>query len=306
MSHFTVLVIGDDVEGQLAPYDENTEVEAYKAYWDTDTLERWTRILQGSEDEHQGIPENATIDQIAEAYNARYHDDGGEDRVFVDDGGIFEWSTYNPKSKWDWYSTGGRWRGYFLRKEGALAKVGAPGVFDNESRYGERGADVIQRKDVDVEGMQQPAMEEAGRLWDEVHAIIDPLPEMVGWRSLVGEALTAAGGDQSKVDMDSLREAYHSQPRVQAMKGREEFGPFGLTIEEFQVERDVFVNRAKNGVLCTYAYVKDGEWHAPGNMGWWGMSDDTENDRYRFAEEFNAMFEALPGDTWLTLVDCHI
>jgi hypothetical protein len=29
VSHFAVLVIGPDVEGQLAPYDENTEVDRY-------------------------------------------------------------------------------------------------------------------------------------------------------------------------------------------------------------------------------------------------------------------------------------
>lgn len=29
MSHFTCLVIGYDVDGQLAPYDENTPVEPY-------------------------------------------------------------------------------------------------------------------------------------------------------------------------------------------------------------------------------------------------------------------------------------
>lgn len=29
MSHFTVMVIGDDPEGQLAPFDENESVEEY-------------------------------------------------------------------------------------------------------------------------------------------------------------------------------------------------------------------------------------------------------------------------------------
>lgn len=29
MSHFTVMVIGDDPEGQLAPFDENEQVEEY-------------------------------------------------------------------------------------------------------------------------------------------------------------------------------------------------------------------------------------------------------------------------------------
>lgn len=32
MSHFSVLVIGDDVDEQLAPYNENTKVEPYVEY----------------------------------------------------------------------------------------------------------------------------------------------------------------------------------------------------------------------------------------------------------------------------------
>ena len=41
-------------------------------------------------------------------------------------------------------------------------------------------------------------------------------------------------------------------------------------------------------------------------MGWWGMSSDTEDEKDRFVREFNEMFDALPDDTLLTLVDCHI
>lgn len=29
-----------------------------------------------------------------------------------------EWSTYNPKSKWDWYEVGGRWGGLLENKSG--------------------------------------------------------------------------------------------------------------------------------------------------------------------------------------------
>ena len=36
MSHFTTIVLGDDVQGQLEPYDENIQVEPYPN-WQDDT-----------------------------------------------------------------------------------------------------------------------------------------------------------------------------------------------------------------------------------------------------------------------------
>lgn len=47
------------------------------------------------------------------------------------DGEVY--STYNPKSKWDWYSLGGRWSGLIKLKEGATGIEGRSGVFDNET-----------------------------------------------------------------------------------------------------------------------------------------------------------------------------
>ena len=40
-------------------------------------------------------------------------------------------STYNPNSKWDWYSVGGRWKGLLLVKSDTTdSKEGKPGVFE--------------------------------------------------------------------------------------------------------------------------------------------------------------------------------
>ena len=98
MSHFAVLIIGDDMEGQLAPYDENTEVEPYK---------------KPCYCVHDG----------KRCYDCEE----------CDVNGLYT-TTYNPKSKWDWYLIGGRFRGYFKLKNKVAAEVvlGPPGTFDNE------------------------------------------------------------------------------------------------------------------------------------------------------------------------------
>jgi len=40
-------------------------------------------------------------------------------------------------------------------------------------------------------------------------------------------------------------------------------------------------------------------------MGWFGCVSG-EKDRDGWDRDFNAMLDALPDDTWLTVVDCHI
>lgn len=80
MSHFPVLVIGDNIDAQLAAYDETIEVPPYpQPCW-----------CKGS---------NATCDEC--------HGTG----TYM--------STYNPKSKWDWYEVGGRWSGWLVNRSGA-------------------------------------------------------------------------------------------------------------------------------------------------------------------------------------------
>ena len=51
--------------------------------------------------------------------------------------------------------------------------------------------------------------------------------------------------------------------------------------------------------------MKDGEWFESGEMGWFGMSrNDKDPDDWN--AEFTKMFDALPEDTVITLVDCHV
>ena len=56
-----------------------------------------------------------------------------------------------------------------------------------------------------------------------------------------------------------------------------------------------------------YATIStDGRWMAPGKMGWFGVSSDSTDDRIGYWEAANAYIEALPDDTWLVALDCHI
>jgi len=138
MSHFVVIVFGDDVDGQLEPYSEHIQVEPYFRE-DGDWVLEWGRkklVEKGVLD--------PTLEQIAEAISDE------EERYEARDGKLGHMSTYNPKSKWDWYCVGGRWAGYFPMKPGCRGEVGDPCVFSIEPpRQGY--ADIAKLKDIDLE-----------------------------------------------------------------------------------------------------------------------------------------------------------
>ena len=59
----------------------------------------------------------------------------------------------------------------------------------------------------------------------------------------------------------------------------------------------------KHSKFTSYALLKDGEWYAKGEMGWFGMSSD---EKENWSEELDKLIKSLPEDTLLTIVDCHI
>ena len=67
------------------------------------------------------------------------------------------------------------------------------------------------------------------------------------------------------------------------------------TKEEYLMEANV----------STFAIVKDGKWYQKGEMGWWGMASN-EKKADVWVEEWNKLIDALPDDTMLTVLDCHI
>lgn len=57
--------------------------------------------------------------------------------------------------------------------------------------------------------------------------------------------------------------------------------------------------------LVTFAAVDNDGWHAPGEMGWWGMSS-TESPQYlAWCEGFAKRFLGGNQEDVLVLVDCH-
>ena len=109
MSHSTVLVIGEEPEKMLEPYDENIEVEPYRKYEDVQTPQKhW--MFKTLAEKH-GLAADADWAAFVAAHNARYSDGGDTMNHDAELDRAYSMSTYNPLSRWDWYQLGGRWTG---------------------------------------------------------------------------------------------------------------------------------------------------------------------------------------------------
>lgn len=71
-------------------------------------------------------------------------------------------------------------------------------------------------------------------------------------------------------------------------------------IEKDQTKENYIINQSK---FSTYALLKDGEWFAKGEMGWWAIST---NENENWGAQIERLISTLPEDTLLTVVDCHI
>jgi hypothetical protein len=332
MSHFTVLILDDDYEKALEPFDENAEVEfkdveeEYREKYETGTVEM-VRLANGElkytwDDDFKNpdykfgldgdVPKHIyPADSVKEEipFKEKYPEFGDylEDWhgcSYDEDQECYGY-WHNPQAKWDWYSVGGRWTGFFPLKKDATGVLGERGVFNTAPGKGR--VDRLRIKDIDFDGERQLKFDEATKLFDEWEELLkehDPKHESKPWshfRETINDDATR----------DAAREAYGSQPLIKAVEEKYErhqnpFSSFfGCCVDEMGFDRVAFVKRSQESMFATHAVIKDGVWYQSGEMGWWGVvTDEKETDDWN--KEFDKLLEGLPGETMVTLVDCHI
>ncbi len=329
MSHFTLLValpantedVQAELEKRLAPFDENMRVAPYRSYEEGAAEDHWTvrAYRRGPSTTSYGpFGETVTWAEVVEKYNLTFGhgpqtialpddtEDVDSERLYFDEesGRAYSMSTYNPQSKWDWWSIGGRWKGYFRMKAlDASVIQGEPVTFEEKARDASEGmrADGAPKGLIDLEGMRGEAAAKAHARYDKWETLSADLPAAKGWSHFTG--LVDAGA----LRIDQARVAYHAQPVVQAAKRTEEFS-WGCPIDEFVWSREEYVQRARDGAVPGYAFLDlEGTWNAPGQMGWFGMSSDTPGTQDTYRAEVNRYVdEKLTDADILVCLDLHI
>lgn len=326
MSHFTVLALSrstDEIGTLLAPYDENEPGEprwelvapSPKEWWMTENL-----IEDGK------LPDEPSWTEVVNAFNAEYPSeamvivgpgyslspDAGANVHKIEDGKLYSSTTYNELSKWDWYQIGGRWSGRLLLKEGRSGSHGTRSWGNRDEPEAVGRCDSARKGDLDIEAMRTEEGDAAAVRWDKYDALRKQHGEPdVSWL----EDLRAKD-DEARVEKGKRgRTAYWNHPLMVAAKDEELIGFMG-PISEFDVPRDVFVERARLRALPGYATLDGltpdpergtpGTWIEQGQMGWFGMDDSTPDSEMAYLKAANAAIDAAPDDAWLTLIDLHI
>lgn len=288
MSHFPILVIGNNVDQQLAPYHEYECTGRNDQYvQDVDVTQE---VLDNVEDDTPSALYAALSDYGLEKFVV-----GDESQVEKEGGNApYMWGyavvkygklikavkRTNPNKKWDWYVVGGRWNNSLCLKTGGRA-------------------DSAFKRDIDFDHMRDAAGQQAAHYWDKataakVAAGLETTTLWESWKTVRGRHAT---------DTDAARVEYKAQPVVAALRAVFD-NPFH-DIDQYLVPREQYIQQARDRATVMYAVVKDGQWLAKGEMGWWGMSDDKVSQE-TWNRQVNELLDALPDDTLITVVDCHI
>lgn len=293
MSHFSVMVVGEEPEAQLAPYHE------FECTGDDDQYVQDIDITADVRERAEGKPEDwegGGSEPRGLTRALSYH--GLDERIVSDESEVERKEKHkygyavvkegklikavnrtNPNKKWDWYVLGGRWNGFFLLKNGERS---------NQARHG----------DVDFRGMRDQKAAEARKRYEMARAALGDAPEPRTWDSIREEH---AG------NIDAARNAFHAQDAyVRARKVEElTWASFDAALHEFYWPIERYIDRARRIALAPFALVRDGNWYERGRMGWFGCVAD-KKDQGDWLREVDALLESLPTSTLLSLYDCHI
>lgn len=292
MSHFAVTVIGDNPEAKLQPFDESIRVDEYKvpiaSYWWI-TANEWH------------LEPDMSQQEIYARWVAR-HPDSNDIRI-DEDGTLYEMSTYNPASKWDYYVLGGRWSGFYMLKHGSEGAVGSHTYGTPVAKFGH--ADQAYKGDIDFEMMRREAGDKATELWDskiEPIVSVHGLPPEFPWAQM--NKVNSVNDRRAAMH---IRDVYWAGPCVSALKKAGVLGVMGDPYELYGSGREAYIEDAYFGAACTYAFIDhNGDWYAPGEMGMFGLSSESTNDRHAFTRMFSKFIDDLEDETLLSVYDCHI
>ena len=275
MSHYTVLVItkDGDYESALAPFDENLEVAPYVRETREDLIkkekERFKnyseRKAKGGDDSWFEEMHPSTLDwNDDEAILQNYIEHWKDEEKFDEEGNRL--STYNPQSKWDWYSLGGRWGGSFKLKEGGEVikeseLTWATGYAPIENGY----TDHAQFKDIDLTP-DPKEIKKAERFWE-----------------VVVEGKPIEEGEKAEDFETFWNKKYYL----------DHYG-----------DKETYVKCQTELFSCALLY--NGEWIEAGQMGWFGCKDSNEATEKAYRERFYQIISKLEPDDYLSMVDCHI
>lgn len=171
--------------------------------------------------------------------------------------------------------------------------TGTPGLMTEPAEKGY--ADQLLLKDIDLNAMFEESRAKAKKTYKRAHELIAGEP-FVRWNKVKDEMFPN--------DIEKARDFYNTQPPVKRFYESKDFGIFDSP-DKYDIPEIDYVKRAEDGTLSTFAVLKDGKWYEKGEMGWWGMVSN-EQDQDEWNTQVTKLINGLPEDTLISLYDCHI
>lgn len=214
----------------------------------------------------------AELEALLDPYDENQH----LEEVTDEDGETYK---RNPDAKWDWWEIGGRWPNRLLLTDGR--------------RLNRSTRDLLA-----VDAMRAEAVAEAEAEWAKMDAAFRDLPGAMTW----GEVRELYGDD-----LQTARQFFWAQERLQAMKAVDDWNA-GDLVEDYQGGYERFMERSRliGPAFVGYATVSPEGWIGRGEMGWFGCGSDTTESSIAYGRTINQLIDDLPGDAWITMIDCHI
>ena len=273
MSHFNLHVLTDVepdeilLDALLAPYDENDEVAPY--------LDQ-SLTLAAAEELYSENEGTGTLEAFIKDWYGAY----AAVRRTTQDGDVIDtYTTYNPDSKWDWWTVGGRWAGSLpgAAEEDIVEVASLADAAEEVSRQEEKYRGIYREFLAATEGLERPTM----------------LPHDMA--------------EKQGITVEQARDIYTDLPWVAAADGVSKKHGLGGVFTPWahvfwaDTEEEFLAEHAAPDV--PFAYIdRTGVWKSPEDMGWFGLSSKTSSH----AEYVKEYRKARDASTWLAVVDCHI
>jgi hypothetical protein len=267
--HFAIMVIGNNPDEILAPYDEGIEVTSCIPLREKDKQD----FLKYYKEKHPD-KQDKSFEELYELFGNDWNANSW-DKNFK--GEWVEISTCNPYGKWDWYVFGGRFENLYILKEGT-------------------DPEFITKKDIDVEAMQQKAIE-----------FYTPLYDFITKENLSNknkEDYINKNTVYKEEDLKIRRELFNKYKKQtivkRFLKWNNERNTFTYEdLDLFVKDKEKALEKMKKRSITPYGYVS--------KFGWVEKYDkNLFKPEETWEDHFTKLFESLDDNTVITIADCHI
>lgn len=244
-----------------------------------------------------------------EEFCRQYHDR----EPLPEQGGAYGYY-HNPNNKWDWYQIGGRWYGSLRIKPECLDVVhqlfsqGERSWSNENEECDPLMVNVCRVGDIDYAWYQEDAKRKAAENWRKFEQWKERGLTDEAHREICGQPAVLFFGICGVLDNLGLLASWTDEEREEILRKKEAGESLGPAVKLKEFDRETFMRLSiADSGLSAWAVLDDSGWHGKGEMGWWGMSDESNEDRQKWVSEFHRRFlEDADLSTIVVRVDCHI